>query len=194
MAILSNRICEDMAAIHDYARWVADLTAEGWEAYLATLMFDDLPGGTEAKVAQMHRHATAVFSRLVTRTVRKPRSPEWAPLLPRGLFAPDLPVPKRRSTPVHEPPANDGLHMHGIILANRLGRLKDPLDRHFQQRPRTYLVGKLRTIDVRRIDRDPEYATTYALKGLKRPCFSADDVLVLPRCLGELPHKVRGGV
>lgn len=154
---------------------------------MATLMFHDLPGSMPAQIAQMHQAAMAVFSRLATRLVRKPRSPAWAPRLPRAVFAPDLPVAKRRATLVCEPPANDGLHLHGIMLTNGLGRLREPLDRHFQQRLRTYLVGKLRTIDVRRIERDPEYATTYALKGLKRQCFNTDDMLVLPRCLGELP-------
>jgi hypothetical protein len=180
MPDLRPRIWTGMAITEAYARWVADHTAQGWDAYLATFMFDELPGSVHARIAQMHRHVTAVFSRLVTRTVRKPRSPSWAALLPRGFFAPDLPVPKRRATLVSEPPVNDGLHLHGIILTNGLGRLREPLDRHFEQR--TYRVGRLR-----KIDDNPEYTTAYALKGLKRPCFGADDVLVLPRCLSELP-------
>lgn len=167
--------------------------AQGWAAYLVTLMFHELPGPMQAQIAQMHDAAKAVYSRLATRMVRKPRSAKWAPLLPRGFFAPDLPVPKQRATPVQEPPTNDGLHMHGVILVNRSGRLKEPLDRHIPQQPRTYVTGSLRTIDVRRIDRNPEYVTAYALKGLNRPCFSADDVLILPRSLGELPLKVLGG-
>lgn len=195
MANVSTRICtRTPATIDAYGTWVADLAAQGWDAYFATLMFDDVPGAMQAQIAQMHRDVTAVYSRLATRTVRKPRSPEWAPLLPRGLFAPDLPVPKRRSTLFHEPPANDGLHMHGIILANRLGRLREPLDQHFEQKKRTYLIGNLRTIDLRRIDGNPKYVTAYALKGLARSCFNVDHLLVLPRCVDELPSKVRGGL
>ena len=163
--------------------------AEGRDAYLATFLFDELPGSVHVRIAQMHRDVTAVFSRLITRIVRKPRSPLWAPLLPVGFFAPDLPIPKKRATPVQEPPTNDGLHMHGMILANRLGRLKDPLDLHFEQKRAIYLTGRLRTIDVRRIERNPEYATEYALKGLKRPCFGPDHLLVLPRTIDELSNK-----
>lgn len=122
----------------------------------------------------------------MTRMVRKPRSPNSLPLLPRGIFAPDLPVSKQRATPICDPPANDGLHMHGVTLANRWGRLADPLDVHFGQNRATYLTGPLRTIHLRRIDRNPEYATAYALKGIKRPCFSPDHLLVSPITIGEL--------
>ena len=141
------RICSGYSnpPIEAYSTWVADLTAHGWDAYLATLMFDELAGSVHARIAQMHRDVTAVFSRLTTGMVRKPRSPEWAPLLPRGVFAPDLPVPKRQraAEPPRDPPANDGLHMHGILLANRSGRLTDRLDQHFEQNHSTYLIGAL---------------------------------------------------
>jgi hypothetical protein len=182
------RIWTDTTIIRAYARWFAGLVAQGWDPYLVTLTFDELPGSMQAQIAQMHHAAMAVYSRLVTRMVRKPRSPSWASRLPRAVFAPDLPVPKRRTTPVQEPPANDGLHLHGVILLNGSGRLIEPLDQHFQRR--TYLIGKLRPIVARRIDSDPGYVTAYALKGLKRSCFDTDHLLVLPRSLSELPHKV----
>ena len=176
-------------AIEAYGAWVAELMTRGWDAYLATLMFHDLPGSMQAQIAQMHHAAMGVFSRLATRMVRKPRSANWFHLLPKAVFAPDLLVAKRRATLVCEPPANDGLHMHGMIFANRLGRLKHPLDLHFEQKRAIYLTGRLRTIDVRRIERNPEYATEYALKGLKRPCFGPDHLLVLPRTIDELSNK-----
>jgi hypothetical protein len=64
-----------------------------------------------------------VYSRLVTRMVRNPRSPNWLHLLPRAILAPDLPVPKQRPTPVCDPPANDGLHLQGVLGAKPSGRL-----------------------------------------------------------------------
>lgn len=173
--------------VEAYGNWVGEWVSRGWDAYLGTLMFHHLPGSMEAQIAQMHLGATEMFRRLMTRMVRTPRSPRWAPLLPKGIFAPDLPVPKQgATTPLREPPANEGLHLHGVILANRSGRLKEPLDLHFQQKRAIYLTGRLRTIDVQRIDRNPEYAAAYALKGLKRPCFAPDHVLVLPRTINEL--------
>jgi hypothetical protein len=197
MPDLRPRIWTGMAITEAYARWVADLKAQGWNAYFVTLMFHDLPGSMQAQIAQMHHAAMGMYSRLVTRMFRKPRSAKWAPLLPRGFFAPDLPVQKRRMAPwmapFSEPPANDGLHMHGIILANRLGRLREPLNLHIEQKLATYQRGRIRKIDIRPIDYAPERATAYALKVLKRPGFGPDDLLVLPRCLGELPLKIRGG-
>jgi hypothetical protein len=34
-----------------------------------------------------------------------------------------------------------------------------------------------------------KYVTGYAMKGLKRPTFSPDNILVLPKTLGELPDR-----
>ena len=188
MRIIGMRKCTGTgrSVIDAYARWVADFTAQGWDAYLASTI-------CLGQCRRRDHAAMGMFSKLVTRTVRDPRSPKMGPLLPRAVFAPDLPVTKHSPEPPRDPPTNDGLHMHGIILANRSGRLKEPLDQHFEQKRSTYLIGTLRTIDLRIIDRDPWKATEYALKGLKGSCFNADHLLVLPRSLGELQDKVLGG-
>ena len=81
---------------------------------------------------------------------------------------------------------NNGVHMHGIILANRWGRLTDPLDVHFRDKRATYVAGKIRSINVVKIKDRPQYTTEYAGKGLKRTCFNTDHVLILPRTLSEL--------
>jgi hypothetical protein len=86
---------------------------------------------------------------------------------------------------------NDGLHVHGIVVANRLGRIHEPLDVHFQEKLNEYLTEKLRHIDVRAITQTAGYVTEYAMKGLKRPTFSMDQILVLPRTLGEWPDRNR---
>ena len=79
------------------------------------------------------------------------------------------------------------MHMHGIILANRWNRLTDPLNRHFYEKRTTYVAGKIRSIDVVQIKDRRQYTTDYAGKGLKRPRFNTDHILVLPRTLSELP-------
>jgi hypothetical protein len=121
--------------------------------------------------------------------IRKPRSPVWAPFLPKGIFVPDLPVPKRSKQGIRDVSINDGLHMHGIVVANRWARIPETLDVHFEEEAGTYLTSKLRHIDVQRITHRAEYVTEYALKSLKRRTFSEDDVLVLPRGLSELPDR-----
>ena len=119
--------------------------------------------------------------------VQKPRSPVWVPLLPKGIFVPNLPVFKKSKVPVQDVSTNNGLHMHGVLVAHRWGRLTNPLDLHFQQKRATYVTKKIRSIDVVSIEKRPKYTTEYAGKGLKRPCFNTDHVLVLPRTLSELP-------
>ena len=52
-----------------------------------------------------------------------------------------------------------------------------------------YLTGNLRHIDIKPITRTAEYVTEYGMKGLKRPMFSPDQILVLPRTLRELPDQ-----
>ena len=89
-------------------------------------------------------------------------------------------------TPILDVSTNNGLHMHGIILANRWGRLTDPLDVHFRDKRATYVAEKIRSIHVVKIKNRPQYTTDYAGKGLKRLCFNAAHILILPRTLSEL--------
>jgi hypothetical protein len=145
-------------------------------------MFNYLPGKRETKIMQMHQEVTRLYGRLTTRMVRKPRSPKWAPLLPVGIFIPDLPVPKTRKglkSTIADVSINDGLHMHGIVLGNRLGRVRASLDQHFEEKAGQYLSRKIRHIDVQRITHEPAYVTEYALKGLLKRTVTPDDILVL---------------
>jgi hypothetical protein len=152
-------------------------------------MFSQLPGSFGAKTQQMEREILRWYGRLATRSVRKPRSPQWAPLLPKGIFVPDLPVFKRSKQDLRDVVINDGLHVHGIVVANRLGRISEPLDEHFSKNLEKYLTGNLRHIDVEHITHMAKYVTSYAMKGLKRPMFSPDQILVLPKTLSELPDQ-----
>ena len=84
---------------------------------------------------------------------------------------------------------NNGLHMHGIILAHPNARVTD-LEEHFWTNRGVYKIDGIRNIDVERIDYSPGYATDYALKGVKRLELDVDDILVLPRVLNELPGRL----
>jgi hypothetical protein len=175
-----------LALIQAHGDWLQQWLNEGWDGYLFTFMFNQLPGSRRAIVHQMHQQIERWYGRLATRTVRKPRSPVWAPLLPKGIFIPDLPVPKRSKQDLRDVSTNDGLHMDGVVVANRWTRIPETLDVHFEEKMKKYLTSKLQHIDVRRITHRAEYVTEYALKSLKRWTSSEDDVLVLPRALSEL--------
>jgi hypothetical protein len=178
-----------LALIQAYGEWVQEYLDNGWDGYLFTFMFHQLPGSLNTKGQQMEKEILRWYGRLATRTVRKPRSPTWAPLLPKGIFVRDLPVPKRSKQDLRNVVVNDGLHVHGIVVANRLGRIHQPLNVHFQEEINKYLTGSLRHIDVQRITGTAGYTTEYAMKGLKRRTFSPDQILVLPRTVTELPDR-----
>jgi hypothetical protein len=178
-----------LALIQAHGTWLQQWLNEGWDGYLFTFMFNQLPGSRRAIVHQMHQQLEGWYGRLATRTVRKPRSPVWAPFLPKGIFIPDLPVPKRSKLRIRDVSINDGLHMDGIVVANRWARIPETLDVYFEENLGTYLTKKLQHIDVRRITHRPEYVTEYALKSLKRQTSSEDDILVLPRTLSELSGR-----
>jgi hypothetical protein len=176
-----------LALIQAYGKWVQQYLDEGWDGYFFSVQFQQLPGSLMTKVQLMENALLRWYGRLATRSVRKPRSPRWAPLLPKGVFVPDLPVFKSSKQDLRDVVINDGLHVHGIVVANRFGRISEPLDVHFSRNLEKYLTGNLRHIDIEPITRTAGYVTEYAMKGLKRPIFSLDNVLVLPRTLGELP-------
>jgi hypothetical protein len=178
-----------LALIQAHGDWLQQWLDQGWDGYLFTFMFNQLPGSRRAIVQQMHQQLERWYGRLATRTVRKPRSPVCVPFLPKGIFVPDLPVPKRSKQDLRDVSTNDGLHMDGIVVANRWTRIPETLDVHFEENLGVYLTKKLRHIDVRRITHRAEYVTEYALKSLKRWTSSEDDVLVLPRALSELPGR-----
>jgi hypothetical protein len=177
-----NSTTQLQARIQGHAQWIQQFLDAGWDGYLFSVMFNNLPGKRDAKIIQIHQEVTKLYDRLAKRMVRKPRSPRWAGYCPIAIFSPDLPVPKSRNgqkSAVADVSINDGLHSHGIVLANQWGRVPVPLDEYFEEKGRQYLTEKTRHIDVRRITYNPDYIVGYALKGIIRRTASDDDVLVL---------------
>jgi hypothetical protein len=186
-----NNYTFQLRLIDAYGELLRQQWEAGWDVYLFTFVFRQISGPRDEKLAQMFQEIERVYGRLVTRTVRNPRSPRWAAILPRSVFVADLPVNKgcNRKFDKCQVLPNDGLHVHGLVAANRLGRISDPLDKHFREHMDEYLIGQIDEIDVRPITYKPAYVGGYGAKGLKNRSFSSDDVLVLPRGLDELPDK-----
>jgi hypothetical protein len=130
------------------------------------------------------------YGRLVTRTVRNPRSANSNDLLPKALLVPDYPVPKRLKKTLRQVSINDGMHWHGLVLAIRIGtRLQEPLDVHFREHGPTYYTKELRYINVKPVTYTPEYITGYGMKSVKSSRISGDDILIFPRHISELYSK-----
>ena len=170
------------ALIDAHAKWIQRFLDVGWDGYLFSVMFHELGGSRKTKLIQMNHEVEQIYNRLVTRMVRDPRSQSWAGYLPIGVFVPDLPVPKVRKakkSTIADVSINDGLHMGGIVLGNRWGRIREGLDKHFEVKKKQYLSDKIRNIHVERIKRTPHDAVDYTFKSLLKRTSTPDDVLIL---------------
>jgi hypothetical protein len=177
------------SSIQGYAAWAAQHVERGWEPYLLSFMFQQVPGSRASVLKQMQRDVERVYSTSLTRIVRKPRYEAEKGRLPIWLAVPDLPVPKRQKLSLRDVTVNDGLHYQGVALIPPGSRLKDGLDVHFRHHQALYVrpEHRLTRIHVKPVSHDPDYVTKYVLKSLSRQRFSLDEVLVLPRSRSELP-------
>ena len=123
--------------LNGYTQLVTDRIKQGWSCYLVTILFQQLPGSQPTIISRMKKEIQQVYSTLITRVHRKPRtaSPDELPIL---IGAVDLPVYKsdRSSSPLVR--CNNGLHFHALILIPDRSRLRQPLQDHFQACARLY--------------------------------------------------------
>jgi hypothetical protein len=174
--------------VDGYTQLVLDRVDSGWNCHLMTFPFAQLPGPRGAVIQAMKDELQRVYSTLVTRIHRKPRtaSPDELPIL---IGAADLPVYKRDrdSSPLVR--CNDGLHFHALLLVPPATRLGIPVEEHFRANEDMYL-GKQRLIeklDVRRVTESYERVVDYVFKTILRGRISYDEgILLLPRARQEL--------
>src|ERR1700734_1958057 len=175
--------------LQGYGQWVADHMAGGYHGYLLTFMFSQIPGSDASRMLEMKKHLGWFYGRLAKASVPKASSPKWSTFLPKAVLAPDLPVPKHTKVELRDVTVNNGLHWHGIFLVNPLApKLQDRLNNHINGNLRKYLVGSIRTIDVKPITYTPEYLTGYGLKSLKSR-FSTDEIVIFHRRAGLIDES-----
>ena len=97
------------------------------------------------------REIERVYSRLVTRFDRNPRSPAGSQRLPVMILFSDLPVYKREKQSIKDVSINDGLHYGGIVLTPPVSRFQGTLDAHFKEEQDKYVNDKLTRIHVKPI-------------------------------------------
>ena len=102
--------------IYGYQNWIQDYINQGWRPYEISFMFHQLPGKQSSVLGQMRREIERVYSRLLTRFDRNPRSPAGFNRLPRMILFPDLPVFKWKKKSIRDVSINEGLHYSGIAL------------------------------------------------------------------------------
>jgi hypothetical protein len=142
--------------IQSYQQWIQDYIDKGWRPYQVSFMFHQLPGSQLSILAQMKQEICRVYSRLITRFDRNPRSPASFSRLPRLILFPDFPVYKRGKTSIRGISINNGLHYQGIALRPPVSRFRSTLDEHFRQDQHKYINDKLARIAVQPITWDPD--------------------------------------
>jgi len=174
--------------VNGYTQVVIDRVGDGWSCYLVTALFSQLSSKRSEVIDRMMDELHRVYSTLLTRIHRKPRtaSPDELPIL---IGAADLPVYKRDrdSSPLVR--CNDSLHFHALLLVPPATRLGIPVEEHFRANEAMYL-GKQRLIerlDVRRVTDSYERVVDYVFKTILRGRISYDEgILLLPRARQEL--------
>jgi hypothetical protein len=174
--------------VDGYTRLVTDGVRAGWSCHLVTILFSRLPGPRAAVISHMKDEVHRIYSTLLTRVHRKPRTASTDDL-PVLIGATDLPVYKRDKASGPMVLCNGGLHVHALMLMPPTSRLKGSLADHFREKQGLY-VGSGRPalrIDVRPVVSDHGRVVDYVLKTVLNGRLSYDEaVLVLPRSRGEL--------
>lgn len=171
-----------------YSQMVTDRVQDGWSCHLVTLMFSQIFGPRAVVMDRMKDEVQRVYSTLLTRVHRKPRT---APTdeLPVLIGALDLPVYKRGRSMGPQLIRNNRLHFHAVVLLPPRSRLEGPLADHFRDQAGLYAgePKRVERIDVRPVTHDHERVVDYVLKTVLNGRLDHDDaVLVLPRFRGEL--------
>jgi hypothetical protein len=105
---------------------VTDRVRAGWSCSLVTFLFSQLPGPRTTVISRMKDEVHRIYSTLLTRVHRKPRTASTDEL-PVLIGAMDLPVHKRDKASGPMVLCNGGLHVHALMLMPPTSRLKGSL-------------------------------------------------------------------
>jgi hypothetical protein len=185
---------DDVALVEAIISWWSRemeerVTLDGWNTYLVTFAFNQIPGPPALKVKLMQDSVCRFYSKLVTRILRKPNSIYHLVNRPRMITAPDYPIFKYEKIGLQAATVNDGLHMHSILAVPLKSRLKEDIASHVARKSYLYVKRPLRKIHFEPIENNIKSVTDYALKAVKRRRCSWEDVLFLPKSPSELSRK-----
>ena len=162
--------------LNGYTQLVTDRIQQGWSRYLVTILFQQLPGSRLTIISRMKQEIQRVYSTLITRVHRKPRtaSPDELPIL---IGAVDFRFTRsdRSTSPLVR--CTGGLHFHALILIPDRSRLREPLQDHFQTCAHLYrgTDRAISKIHVRPVVDGYERVVDYVFKTIKRGRISYDE-------------------
>ena len=161
----------------------------GWNAYLVTFMFKQIPGGKTARIKIISDTLHRFYSTLLTRIVRRPQSPFQLSERPLFITLPDYPVPKHDKQKLADITINDGLHMHAILAVPWESRLKQDVITHVDRYTRLYIKEPLSRINIGLIEENLDRVGDYVFKSIKRSRCEWDDVIILPKSTSEVRNR-----
>jgi hypothetical protein len=176
------------ALLDGYTQLVNNRVRAGWSCHLVTILFSQLAGPRTAVISRMKDEVHRIYSTLLTRVHRKPRTASTDEL-PVLIGAMDLPVYKRDKSSGPMVLCNGGLHVHVLMLIPPTSRLKGSLSDHFREKRELYAGSgsSIQRIDVGPVVSDHGRVVDYVLKTVLNGRLSYDEaVLVLPRSRDEL--------
>jgi hypothetical protein len=148
-----------------------------------TFMFKQLSGNIKIKMAD---EVTRVYSTLLPRVIRNPRSPFTKDSRPLLLAVFDVPAVKHHHQKLQHQEINNGLHMHAILVIPRKSRLKTDVVSHFEEHGDIYVKNRLLRLHVEAIHSRPDTVVDYVFKSIKHGKLDLDDILILPKASSEL--------
>jgi hypothetical protein len=158
----------------------------GWNAYLVTFMFNQIPGGRAARLKSMSDTLHRFYATFLTRVVRKPQSPFQLSERPLFITVPDYPVPKHDKQKLADITINGGLHMHAILAVPWESRLKQDVITHVDQYAQLYIKEPLRRVNIGLIENNINRVGDYVFKSIKKGRCDWDDVVILPKSTSEV--------
>ena len=171
-----------------YVDWAEDRVEKGWTPYLLTFMFDHINNSEASLLHQMEREVERVYATHLPYICRCPKANSALGRLPIWLFAPDLPVSKRKKNTLADVLINDGLHGHALGLYPPGHRLRIPLAEHFEERQHIYIRGDnlLQRIDVLLVAHDVGKVLNYVRKSIAKKRIGEEAAFILPRSMHEV--------
>jgi hypothetical protein len=174
--------------VDGYTKLVTDRVHDGCSLYLVTFLFHQFPGPRGAVLDRMKDEVHRVYSTLLTRVVRRPKTAS-TDALPVLIGVADLPVYKRNRASAPMISCNDGLHLHALVLMPPASRLTASLADHFEANVDMYAGPRnsIQSIDVRPVTDGHSRVVDYVFKTVLNRRLTYDEaVLVLPRVRDEL--------
>jgi len=177
----------EQAIVNGFVQMVTDRLAAGWSGYLVSITFQHIRGPRHVVLSRMKDEIQRVYSTLVTRVHRKPKT---APVeeLPILIAVADLPVFKLDRAKSSSS-CNDGLHFHAILMLPATSRLKESAVDHFRSNADLYAGPRkiVDTIHVKPATHDYDRLLDYVFKSVLNRRIPYDEaILVLPRTHREL--------